>query len=182
MKIGQRWVDAIERSDSIAEWVPVVIEIAAGSRMKYALDKRSGQLELNRAMEDGVTYPTNYGFIPRTTCKADGMELDLLTISSEPLLPLTIARVRLVGGCTLQSSDESHAEDKILGVLIADPDLKGVSDIGEVDKKLKQRIEDFFKTYKNDEGEEVKFSAWFDRVTALDKVKHGLKAAKKKRK
>jgi inorganic pyrophosphatase len=182
MKIGQRWVDAIERSDSIAEWVPFVVEIAAGSRMKYALDKRSGQLELNRAMEDGVSYATNYGFIPRTYCKADGMELDLMTISSEPLLPLTLARVRLVGGCTLESSDETRAEDKMLGALVADPDLKNVNDIDDVDKKLKTRIEDFFKRYKTDEGEEVKFAGWFDRVTAVDKVKHALKAAKKHRK
>jgi inorganic pyrophosphatase len=182
MKIGQRWVDAIERSDSLSEWVPFVVEIAAGSKMKYALDKRSGQLELNRALEDGVSYPTNYGFIPRTFCKADKMELDLMTISSEPLLPLIIARVRIVGGCTLNSSDESKSEDKILGVLVADPDLKNVTDIDEVDAKLKAKIEAFFKTYKSDEGEDVKFSGWFDRVTALDKVKHALKAAKKQRK
>jgi inorganic pyrophosphatase len=182
MKIGQRWVDAIERSDSLSEWVPFVVEIACGSRMKYALDKRSGQLELNRALEDGITYPTNYGFIPRTYCKSDGMELDLMTISSEPMLPLTIARVRIVGGCTLESSDEAKPEDKILGVLVADPNLKAVSDIDDVDKKLKAQIEEFFKTYKDDEAEEVKFAGWFDRLTGLDKVKHALKAAKKQRK
>ena len=44
------------------------------------------------------------------------------------------------------------------------------------------RIEEFFKTYKTDEGEEVKFACWFDRVTAIEKVKHALKAAKKHRK
>jgi inorganic pyrophosphatase len=182
MKIGQRWVDAIERSDSIDEWVPFVVEIASGSRMKYALDKRSGQLLLHRAMADGVSYPTNYGFIPRTFNKADAMELDLLTISSEPLLPLTLAHVRIVGGCTLGSSDESRPEDKILGALIGDPDLASVQDLRDVDTALRARIEQFFETYKKDEGVDVKVSAWFDREAGLAKVKHALKAGKKNRK
>jgi inorganic pyrophosphatase len=179
--LGQRWVNASERSDSITEWVPYVSEIAAGSRQKYALDKRSGQLCLHRAMADGIHYPTNYGFIPRTLCEADQMEIDLMAISTEPLLPLTIARVRLVGGCTLKCSDDDGPEDKLLGVVLGDPDVERTGDIGEVDAKLKKKIEDFFTTYKQDEGVPVVFERWFDRVTAIDKVKAGLRAAKKAR-
>jgi inorganic pyrophosphatase len=177
--IGRRWVHAVERSKHITEWVPYVSEISAGSRMKYALDMRSGQLCLNRAMADGIHYPTNYGFIPRTRSDADGMELDLMAISSEPLLPLTLARVRLVGGCTVHTSDESKNEDKLLGIVLGDPDVEKLIDINDVEHRLKSKIEEFFKTYKDDEGELAVVVRWFDRITALDKVKIGLKKAKR---
>jgi len=181
-QIGQRWVNAIQKSDNIADWVPYVSEIGKGSRMKYALDKRSGQLVVHRAMADGVVYPTNYGFIPKTRSQADGMEIDLMAISTEPLLPLTVAHVRLIGGCTINSGDETGTEDKLLGTVIGDPDVVGILDIGDVDRKLKAKIEEFFNTYKDDEGVPVKVEGWFDRLTAVAKVKAGIRAAKKARK
>lgn len=178
-KLGQKWVNAIERSDSITEWVPYVNEIATHSKMKYALDKRSGQLELHRAMAEGISYPTNYGFIPRTLSEADGMELDLMAISSEPMLPLTLGRVRIIGGCAIKAEDEDEAEDKLIGALIGDPKCENMNDIGDVDGKLKKQIERFFESYKDDEAVSVKVVRWFDRLTALDKVKHGLRAYRK---
>ncbi len=181
-KLGARWVRAIERSDSITEWVPFVSEIAAGSRQKYALDKRSGQLCLHRAMADGVHYPTNYGFIPRTLSEADGMELDLLGISTEPLLPLTVARVRLLGGFTLDCEDDHGPEDKLIGAVLGDPDVAKLNDVADLDSKLKAKIEHFFLTYKQDEGVTVKLERWFDRVTAIEKLTKGFAAAKRARK
>jgi inorganic pyrophosphatase len=176
-KLGQRWVKAIERSDSINEWVPFVAEIACGSRQKYALDKRSGRLLLHRALGDGLTYPTNYGFIPRTRAEADGMELDLMTLTGEPLLPLAIAKVRIVGGCTLSSKDKPP-EDKLLGVVVADPSVAKIKDIGDVDGKLKAKIEQVFIAYKQDEGDTVRFERWFDRPMAIEKLKQGFALAK----
>jgi inorganic pyrophosphatase len=49
-KQGQRWVNTIERTQSVADWVPFVSEIPAGSRAKYALDKVSGHLTLHRIL------------------------------------------------------------------------------------------------------------------------------------
>lgn len=180
-QLGQRWVNAIETSDRISEWVPYVSEIARGSRMKYALDKASGQLCLHRAMADGVHYPTNYGFIPRTLSKADGQELDLMAISTEPLLPLTVARVRLIGGCTIHCSEDRHPEAKLLGAVVGDPDVDKLVDITDISDALKAKIDKFFTTYKIDEDEEVVVEEWFDRETAIAKVKAGLRAAKKAR-
>ncbi len=179
--LGQRWVNAIAQSESIAEWVPFVAEISAGSRQKYALDKRSGQLVLHRAMADGIHYPTNYGFVPRTLSAADHMELDLMAISTEPLLPLTIARVHILGGCTLKSTDERLCEDKLLGAVIGDPDVDRYADLADVDETLKARIEELYTSYKSDEGASVIVEHWFDRMVALDKIKAGLKAWRKSR-
>jgi len=179
-ELGQRWVNTIERTDSITNWVPYVSEIPAGSRAKYALDKISGQLTLHRVLARGISYPVNYGFIPRTLSAEDGMELDLMAISSEPLLPLTVLRVRLLGGCAIRVGDEP-AEDKLLGAVICDPTNADLTDLSAVDGKLKARISDFFRAYKQDEGQAVSIDGWYDRLAAIDKVKAGLRAAAKKR-
>lgn len=179
-KLGQRWINTVERTDSIADWVPFVSEIPAGSRAKYALDKASGQLTLHRVLPKGIAYPVNYGFIPRTLSAEDGMELDLMAINSEPLLPLTILRVRLLGGCSIRLGDQP-AEDKLLGAVICDPANAELTDLSTVDDKLKERISDFFRAYKENEAQVVAVDGWYDRLAAIDKVKAGLRAAAKKR-
>jgi inorganic pyrophosphatase len=183
-KQGQRWVNTIERTDSVADWVPFVSEIPSGSRAKYALDKVSGHLTLHRILPEGIAYPTNYGFIPRTLSKEDGGELDLMAISTEPLLPLTILRVRLIGGCSIRAGDQP-SEDKLLGAVVCDPGCTELTDLHAVDDKLKARIAEFFTTYKLNEAETVAFEGWYDRLAAIDKVKASIRArvaAKKKRK
>jgi inorganic pyrophosphatase len=179
-KQGQRWVNSIERTESIADWVPFVSEIPSGSRAKYVLDKVSGQLTLHRILPKGIAYPTNYGFIPRTLSEEDGMELDVMAISTEALLPLTILRVRLVCGCTIRVGDE-RSEDKLLGAVACDPGTADLTDLHAVDGKLKARIEEFFRTYKQNEAQQVSFEGWYDRLAAIDKVKAGLRAAAKKK-
>ncbi|MEZ4368958.1 MAG: inorganic diphosphatase, partial [Kofleriaceae bacterium] len=63
---------------------PTVIEVPAGSKNKYELDKRSGLLRLDRVLYSAVHYPANYGFIPRTYCD-DGDALDVLVLAQEPV-------------------------------------------------------------------------------------------------
>ena len=47
-----------------------VIEIPAGSKKKYELDKKTGLLRLDRILYTSTHYPANYGFIPRTYADA----------------------------------------------------------------------------------------------------------------
>lgn len=54
-----------------------VIEIPAGSRNKYELDKETGLIKLDRVLYTATHYPANYGFIPRTYAD-DGDPLDVL--------------------------------------------------------------------------------------------------------
>ncbi|RZD31803.1 MAG: inorganic pyrophosphatase, partial [uncultured DHVE6 group euryarchaeote] len=46
--------------------VNVIIEIPAGSKDKYELDKETGLIMLDRVLEVSMAYPGNYGFIPMT--------------------------------------------------------------------------------------------------------------------
>jgi inorganic pyrophosphatase len=180
MKLGKHWVARIDRSDDPESWVPAVNEISAGSRCKYRLDKVTGQLQLARALPRDVAFPTNYGFIPHTRCCADGEETDVMIISEEPLLPLTIVRVRIIGGFVETSSDESLPEDRLVAIAADDPSVEDVHRIADVGSKLKEAIEQFVRSYKSNEDVKVSFDGWFDREAALDHLRRDFKQAKKR--
>ena len=69
------WHD-IDPSRVTPESFTAVIEIPAGSKKKYELDKQTGLLRLDRILYTSTHYPANYGFIPRTYA-GDGDPLDV---------------------------------------------------------------------------------------------------------
>ena len=90
------WHDIRVDLAEIGERLPVVIEIPAGSKNKYELDKASGLLKLDRVLHSAAHYPANYGFIPRTYCDDDD-PLDVLILGQEAIHPLTIVYARPIG-------------------------------------------------------------------------------------
>ena len=178
MKLGKRWVAQISPSDDPGAWVPVVNEIPSGSACKYRLDKTTGQLELTRVLPRDATYPTNYGFVPRTR-GADDEEIDILVLAREPLLPLTVVRAQVIGGFVERTGDQAEPEERLLATARDDPcaaDIHSADELGE----LRGRIEAFVRTYKQDQGIEVRFERWIDRDTALDLLRRGFKRARKR--
>jgi inorganic pyrophosphatase len=151
-----------------------------GSCCKYRLDKVTGQLSLARALPPEVSFPTNYGFIPHTRSKADDEETDVLVLSCEPLLPLTLARARIVGGFVETTSDDSEPEEKLVAVTLDDPAAEHIRDLADIDPALKDRIETFVRTYKQNQDVKVSFDSWLEREAALERLQRDFKAAKKR--
>jgi inorganic pyrophosphatase len=173
----ESWVSRIERSDDPSDWIPVVNEIARGSCCKYRLDKATGQLALGRALPREVTFPTSYGFIPHTRSEADDEEMDVLILSEEPLLPLTIVRARIVGGFLETSSGKRTTEARLLAVAIDDPAVESIRDMVDVDAYLKAQIEAFVLASKENQQVEVSFDGWLARDAALARLQQGFRNA-----
>lgn len=89
------WHDISIGDDAPSE-LNVVIEVSKGSKVKYEIDKESGLLEVDRVLYSSVVYPENYGFIPQTLADDDD-PLDVLVLMQEPVLPLSIMKVRPIG-------------------------------------------------------------------------------------
>ena len=70
-----------------------VIEIEKGSKKKYELDKETGHIILDRILYTSTHYPANYGLIPRTYAD-DGDPLDVLVLSSETIMPMSLVSVK----------------------------------------------------------------------------------------
>lgn len=131
----------------------VYIEISKGSKNKYELDKESGLLKLDRILYTSTQYPHNYGFIPRTLAE-DHDPIDVLMITSEPILPCTLVEGRPIG--MIDMIDQGMRDVKILAVCPEDPFYKDYTDIKELPDHIVQEITYFFETYKVLEGKQTR--------------------------
>lgn len=154
--------------EDLGPFVPAVIEIPRGSKLKYEIDKATGLLVLDRVLYSSVHYPANYGFIPRTLAD-DGDALDILVLMQEPVEPLTIVRARALGG--LKMRDDKGEDDKIVAVCIDDPAFAHYGDLSQLPPHLMLELDRFFRDYKLLEGKETVVDHPYDRATALEIIR-----------
>ena len=129
-----------------------VIEIPAGSRNKYELDKPSGYILLDRILHTATHYPANYGFLPRTLGD-DGDPLDVLVLCAEPLLPMCLVRCKPLGLIAMQ--DAGRGDEKIVAVPFHDPNYNFYDDISQLPCHVLSEMRHFFEVYKALEGKQT---------------------------
>lgn len=157
------------------EEINVFIEIPQGVSVKYELDKDSGVIFVDRFLYTDMAYPFNYGFIPETLA-GDGDPVDVLVLSSKPVVPGVVIPSRPIGMLAMQ--DEAGNDTKIIAVPLAKLDQKfaNINDIADIEEKTKEEIQYFFENYKKTEpGKWVKIQGWKDKATATQEIKKALK-------
>ena len=164
------WKD-IDTSRVTPEEFIAYIEIEKGSKNKYELDKDTGLLRLDRILSTSTQYPHNYGFIPKTYAE-DNDPLDVLLITSEPIVPMTLVRGRPIG--MIDMIDQGLRDAKILAVCPDDPFYKEYTDIGELPDHIVQEITYFFETYKVLEGKQTRVPGLRDKDEALKVIKEAI--------
>ncbi len=165
------WHDIPVDPATIETLLPVVVEIPAGSKNKYELDKPTGILKLDRVLYSSVHYPANYGFIPRSYCD-DGDPLDVLVLGQEPVHPLTLIYVRPIG--VMHMRDQGKADDKILAVHANDPVVNHIHELDEAPPHAMTEIHRFFLDYKVLEEKEVVVDPFEGREQALKVIRQAL--------
>lgn len=143
--------------------VNAFVEITPFDLVKYEVDKVSGFLRVDRPQRSSSTPPTLYGFIPRTLCgdgvakvaglqHGDGDPLDICVLSERPIARAeVILDVRVLGGLLME--DGGEADDKIVAVLKDDAIWSEARDITDLPKRLIERLQHYFVTYKMRPGE-----------------------------
>lgn len=145
------WHDVDPEVDSQREF-NALIEIPAGSNVKYELDKATGLIKLDRVLYSAVFYPANYGLIPRTLAE-DGDPLDVLVLCQEPVVPLTVIRSRVIG--LMSMMDSGKQDHKIIAVAISDPEFNAYREVEELPRHRLLMVRRFFQDYKQLEGKAV---------------------------
>ncbi len=167
-------VSKISAGKNPPEEINVVIEIPAGSAVKYELDKESGAIFVDRFLYTAMVYPFNYGFIPGTKAD-DGDPVDVLVMSNLPVVPGAVIRARPIG--VLIMEDESGRDEKILAVPVKklDPSFESIKSVEDLPEALKAKIKHFFEHYKELEpGKWVKVTGWEGPEKAKEIIKKAL--------
>jgi inorganic pyrophosphatase len=154
----------------------VVIEIPAGSRNKYEIDHKTGEIRLDRMLFTSTRYPYDYGFV-KNSLSLDGDPLDALVILDEPTFPGCVVSCRVVGMYHMQ--DEAGGDDKLLCVAAGDirkNDLQDLDDVAEYDLS---EISHFFQVYKALEpGKKVFGGEWVGHAAAENEINASYKRYK----
>lgn len=164
------WHD-IARSRINADDFYAVVEITKGSKMKYELDKETGVLMLDRILYTSTHYPANYGFIPRTLAD-DGDPMDVLILSSESLLPMSLVRCYPIGVITM--NDNGAMDEKVIAIPFTDPTYNGYKSISELPKHIFDEMQHFFRVYKELENKPTSVSEVYDLGVAKDVIQKSI--------
>ncbi len=146
------------------------IEIPYGSRVKYEVDEETGKLTADRILHGANFFPFNYGFIEDTLGK-DGDPLDIIVLTSEPLIPGVVIKCQVIG--MLEMEDEGGIDTKIIATAVkkVDPIMGTVTKISEVHAHTLKQIKDFFDNYKNIEPDKwVKTGEYKDAEAAEKEI------------
>lgn len=155
---------SVHVGEKAPEIVTAVIEIPQGSRCKYEIDKESGLLKLDRIIFSSFHYPINYGFIPRSY-GGDKDPLDILVITSLPVVPLTLMDAKVIG--VMQMIDQGEADDKIIAVAANDPTVRHYNDIEELRPHFFDELRHFFEEYKKLEMKTVRVEEFGSKAKAI---------------
>jgi inorganic pyrophosphatase len=161
-----------------ADKINVIIEINKGSKNKYEIDKETGLIALDRAMHTSQDYPFDYGFIPQTLWD-DGDAVDVVVLTTYPLFPGVLVRVRPVA--IMSMVDGGEADDKVIAVPVDDPRFNNVNDLSDVNSHTIKEIEHFFLTYKKIQNKEVTVSGFKGKKEAQAAFERGRKLYNEKK-
>ncbi len=159
-----------------ADEINVIVEIPKGSKNKYEIDKKTGLIALDRVMHTTQDTPFDYGFVPQTLWE-DGDPLDVVILTTYPLVPGLLVSVRPVG--MMEMNDGGDDDVKIIAVPVSDPRWAEVTDIDTINKHTLKEMEHYFSTYKNLQNKKVivgGFKGKADAVAAFAKAQDLYKA------
>ena len=166
-----------EIAPGTAEEMNVIVEINKGSNNKYEIDKETGLIALDRAMHTSQDYPYDYGFVPQTLWD-DGDPLDVVILTTYPLFPGILVRVRPVG--MMDMVDDGDSDVKIIAVPTKDPRWDDVKDLKDVNKHTIKEMEHFFSTYKKLQNKEVVIKGFEGKDKAMEAFNKAIKLYKSK--
>jgi inorganic pyrophosphatase len=159
--------------------VNAVIEIPQGGEpVKYEIDKASGAIFVDRFLHTAMFYPANYGFIPHTLAE-DGDPMDIMVVSSTPVVPGAVIRCRPIG--VLMMTDEMGRDEKVLAVPVdkLHPYYRDVSSWRSLPSLLTDQIAHFFAHYKDlEKGKSVDVANWADAEEAGEIIKASIQRAR----
>lgn len=157
--------------------INTIIEINKGSKNKYEIDKETGMIALDRVLHSSQDYPFDYGFVPQTLWD-DGDAVDVIVLTTYPLIPGILVRVRPVA--IMDMIDGGDSDAKIIAVPVDDPRWNDIKDLADINKHTLKEMEHFFSTYKKIQNKEVSVQGFHGKDKAVEAFLRGQELYKQK--
>lgn len=173
------WHD-IPRGVKAPHEMNVIIEIPKGSSNKYEIDKATGLIALDRANYSSAPYPFDYGFVPQTLWH-DGDPLDVLVLTTWPLHPGILVKVRPVA--VMDMTDTGDSDAKIIAVPVDDKRWDDVKNLSDINKHSLKEFTHFWETYKElKKGEKgtVTINGIYDKDQAIQDIQTSIRLYEEK--
>ena len=147
-----------------------LVEINHNSINKYEFIVESGQLKLDRVGYSSLAYPVAYGLIPQTWDQDNDMLDFVIANVTEPLVPGSLAEVRVIG--IMKFEDSGERDDKIITVLSDDKRMDHIDSYGDLGEHWQKETEHYFEHYKDlKKPGTCKVLGFFDTQEALKIIK-----------
>lgn len=154
------------------EEINVIIEINKGSKNKYEVDKKTGLIALDRVSHTAQDFPFDYGFVPQTLWHDDD-PLDVVVLTTHPLMPGILVRVRPVA--IMNMIDSGEGDDKLIAVPVDDPRFQNIKDLKDLNPHTLKEIEHFYSTYKKLQNKVVEVNGFQGKESAEAAFEEGQK-------
>jgi inorganic pyrophosphatase len=156
----------------------VIIETPKASRNKYAYDPEQGIFTLSKVLPEGMVFPYDFGFLPRTLA-ADGDPIDVLLLMDVPAFPGCLVPSRLIGVMEGEQLDgkKKIRNDRLIAIAELSHAYKDWKKLKDLPDRFINELEAFFVNYHGLEGKKYKLLGCKEAKTALDLIKKSQKAA-----
>ena len=147
----------LKNRDSDSGLYQVIVETPKGSRNKFAYDEEQRIFGLKKVLPAGMTFPYDFGFLPRTLAD-DGDPIDVLLLMDEPAYPGIAVQARLVGvieGEQIEGKKRVR-NDRIVAVADANHQYADIKKLDDLPKRFVKELEQFFVNYHELEGKKYK--------------------------
>ena len=164
--------------DKNTGFIQVIIETPKGSRNKFAYDEEQNIFIVKKVLPAGMTFPYDFGFLPRTKAE-DGDPIDVLLLMDEPAFPGIAVRARLIGviqGEQIEGKKKTR-NDRLLAVAEMNHEYAWIKRLDDLPKKFMHELEQFFVNYHQLEGKQYKLLGCKGADVAMRAIKEARRAA-----
>jgi inorganic pyrophosphatase len=165
----------VNKSDGMLQ---VIIETPKGSRNKFAYDEEQNIFAVKKVLPAGMTFPYDFGFLPRTLAP-DGDPIDVLLLMDEPAFPGIAVRARLIGiiqGDQVEGKKKTR-NDRLVAVAEMNHEYADIKKLDDLPRQFVHELEEFFVNYHRLEGKQYKLLGCKGADTAMREIEKAQRAA-----
>jgi inorganic pyrophosphatase len=136
-----------------------VVETPKGSIVKIAFDPQRGAFVFKRALNLGVCYPYDWGFVPSTRAD-DGDPLDAMLLFDAPSWPGVIIPAETIGVVRLTQKASGEKRQRNDRVIFVPADARRFEHVKDLTKNVRMELEQFFVTITELTDKDVAIDGW----------------------